>query len=254
MIPKIIHYCWFGFNEPPAIIKKCIDSWKKMMPDYEIRRWDESNFDVNASPFMKEAYISKKYAYVSDYARYMILCKEGGIFLDADVELLKPIDVLLEKPFSLGINKHIKKNIVFVNPGLFIASEPDFHLLHEILDFYNSIHFLKDDNTPNYTYSSPRVLTSLLKTKYNFKIKDETQMLNDEIKIFSSIYFDPINPRKLFGNKMEITSKTYAIHYGTGTWIPLNQKIKRVLSIICRNIVGDGLIDNLRGKEKISYE
>ena len=95
-IPKIIHYCWFGGNPLPDIVQKCIESWKKYCPDYEIIKWDESNFDVNCCDYAKEAYEAKKWAFVSDYCRFYVLNKQGGIYLDTDVELIKPIDNLLD--------------------------------------------------------------------------------------------------------------------------------------------------------------
>ena len=92
MIPKIIHYCWFGGNELPESVRKCIESWKKYCPDFVIKEWNESNYDVTKLPFMKDAYEAKKYAFVSDYARLDIIYQHGGIYLDTDVELIKPLD------------------------------------------------------------------------------------------------------------------------------------------------------------------
>ena len=105
MIPKIIHYCWFGGNPLPTDVKRCIESWKKMCPDYEIKRWDESNFDVNAHPFTKAAYEAKAWAFVSDYARLKVVCDNGGIYLDTDVELLKNLDSLREYQCYIGVQQ-----------------------------------------------------------------------------------------------------------------------------------------------------
>ena len=105
MIPKIIHYCWFGGNPLPTDVKQCIESWKKMCPDYEIKRWDESNFDVNAHPFTKAAYEAKAWAFVSDYARLKVVCDNGGIYLDTDVELLKNLDSLREYQCYIGVQQ-----------------------------------------------------------------------------------------------------------------------------------------------------
>lgn len=97
MIPKIIHYCWFGGNSLPSDVLKCIKTWEKYCPDYEIKRWDESNFDVNSHPFIKAAYESKAWAFVSDYARLKVVYENGGIYLDTDVELLKNLGFFIEK-------------------------------------------------------------------------------------------------------------------------------------------------------------
>ena len=95
MIPKIIHYCWFGGKPLPASAKKCIDSWKRFFPQYIIKQWDESNFDVNSIPYTKEAYERGKYAFVSDYARFVVIAKEGGIYFDTDVEVIKDMSDII---------------------------------------------------------------------------------------------------------------------------------------------------------------
>ena len=100
MIPKIIHYCWFGGNPLPDSAMKCIASWKKFLPDYEIKKWNESNFDVNMIPYVKEAYQVKKYAFVSDFARFYILYKYGGLYFDTDVEIVKPLDSIISPDFD----------------------------------------------------------------------------------------------------------------------------------------------------------
>ena len=102
MIPKIIHYCWFGRNPLPELAQKCIASWKKYLPDYEIKEWNEDNFDVNIIPYTAEAYAAKKYAFVSDYARFWILYKYGGIYFDTDVEVIRPIDDIIAKGNFMG--------------------------------------------------------------------------------------------------------------------------------------------------------
>ncbi len=254
MIPKIIHYCWFGHSPLPEIVQRCLESWAKYMPDYEIRRWDETNVDIDGAAFMREAYGLKKYAYVSDYARYKILKDNGGVFLDSDVELVRPFSHLLDSDVVLGINKHVKRNVVFVNPGVFMAAESGNSLISGVLSFYDSVHFVDAAGMPVYRYSSPRVLTSILIKDYGFRVADETQRLRGNVKVMSSDYFDPINPRRLFGDKLEMTDNTVAIHHGAGSWLPMGKKIKRDLSIISRNIFGDAIIDKLRGKEKMSYE
>ena len=131
MIPKIIHYCWFGHNPLPELAKKCIASWKNYFPDYEIKEWNESNFDVNAIPYTEEAYKQKKYAFVSDYARFWILYHYGGLYFDTDVEVIKPMNEIIERgPFMGCENTAKNRNKVVdssglelgVNPGLVIGS------------------------------------------------------------------------------------------------------------------------------------
>ena len=119
MIPKIIHYCWFGRKALPRSAKKCIESWKKYLPDYEIKEWNEDNFDVNMIPYTQEAYSAKRYAFVSDYARFYILYHYGGIYFDTDVEVIKPIDDILEKGAFMGCETIAEEEIpLYVAPGL----------------------------------------------------------------------------------------------------------------------------------------
>lgn len=116
-IPKIIHYCWFGGKPLPKSAIKCINSWKKLFPDYEIREWNESNFDVNMIPYTKEAYVAKKYAFVSDFARFWILHEYGGIYFDTDVEVIRPMTDILLKGAYFGM-----ENYSSINPGLGMAA------------------------------------------------------------------------------------------------------------------------------------
>ena len=117
MIPKKIHYCWFGGNEMPEVVIKCIKSWKEIMPDYEIIRWDESNYDVKKCKFISDAYAEKKWAFVSDYARLDILYDHGGIYLDTDVEVLKSLNDLLDLDGFCGFETGKRENEYYVNIG-----------------------------------------------------------------------------------------------------------------------------------------
>lgn len=121
MIPKIIHYCWFGRNPLPPEAEKCIASWRKYLPDYEIKEWNEDNFDVNIIPYTAEAYEVEKYAFVSDYARFWILYKYGGVYFDTDVEVIRPMDDILAKGNFMGFETDPDgkiRNVMSVNPGL----------------------------------------------------------------------------------------------------------------------------------------
>ena len=130
MIPKIIHYCWFGGNEIPEHDKKCIESWKKYCPDYKIIRWDESNYDYKKNSYMREAYEAKKWGFVPDYARLDIVYEHGGIYLDTDVELVKNIDELLEHKAYMGFEVGGE----FVSPGLGFGAEKNFPLFKKMME------------------------------------------------------------------------------------------------------------------------
>lgn len=145
MIPKIIHYCWFGGNPLPELAKKCIASWKLYCPDYEIKEWNESNFDLDCCDYVREAYQSKKWAFVSDVARLHALVTEGGIYMDTDVEVIKPLDNLLKYNAVSGFET--EKTI---QTGL-IASEKENSMLQEMLASYEDDHFILSDGTMDKT-------------------------------------------------------------------------------------------------------
>lgn len=133
MIPKVIHYCWFGNNEKPELVKRCIESWKKYLPDYEIKEWNEGNFDINLCEYTKEAYKEGKWAFVSDVARLWIIYNEGGIYLDTDVELHNSLDELLNYSCWLACD-----DIRYIATGLGFGAECKNSLIKSILeDYYN---------------------------------------------------------------------------------------------------------------------
>ena len=136
MIPKVIHYCWFGGKPLPKLAKKCLASWKKFCPDYEIIRWDESNFDVNGCDYSREAYEAKKWAFVSDYARLKVIVDNGGIYMDTDVEVVKPLDEFLSHEAFSGF-----ENPRSITTGI-MACEKGFAPFAEMLNEYYTQHFL----------------------------------------------------------------------------------------------------------------
>ena len=150
MIPKVIHYCWFGRNPLPESAQKCIASWRKYLHDYEIKEWNEDNFDVNIIPYTKEAYEAKKYAFVSDYARFWILYKYGGLYFDTDVEVIKPMDDIIERGPFMGIEVAANENETpQVSPGLGLGVNPGLGLYKELLQDYAKLRFRNADGTLN---------------------------------------------------------------------------------------------------------
>lgn len=131
MIPKVIHYCWFGHNEKPELVKRCIESWKKYLPDYEIKEWNEENFDINLCDYVRQAYDEGKWAFVSDVARLWIIYNEGGIYLDTDVELHKNLDELLDYSCWFGCD-----DIRYINTGLGFGANKKQWLIGKILEDY----------------------------------------------------------------------------------------------------------------------
>jgi hypothetical protein len=236
MIPKIIHYCWFGGNPLPELAKKCIASWKVYFPDYEIKEWNESNYDVHKIPYMSEAYQAKKHAFVSDYARFDILYKYGGIYFDTDVEIIKPFDDILKNGGFMGFETTGK-----VAAGLGIGCNAGLGIVYQILEFYATIHFLNTDGSYN-LQTVVEYITAILKKN---RLKDENiiQYL-DGITIYPTDYFAPI-----YYGKLTITENTHSIHHYAASWYSPWEKIKaRLKELIRRNKIGVFIFDKYMKK------
>ena len=206
-IPKKIHYCWFGRKEKPRIVRKCINSWKKILIGYEIIEWNEDNFDVNSNLYVKEAYENKKYAFVTDYVRLLILYNYGGIYMDTDVEIIKNIDVFLDNnAFSSFENNN------YIPTGIMAAKKGN-KWIKMLLDEYDDLKFIKDDGTFDLTTNVIRITEATIKN-YNLIPNDTFQDLGDVV-LYPHDYFCPKN---WFSGKIEITSNTYAIHHFNGSW------------------------------------
>ena len=148
-IPKIIHYVWLGDKKKPELFYRCLESWKKYCPDYEIKEWNEKNFDFSQSRFAKEAYSQKKWGFVPDYIRAKVLYDYGGIYLDTDVELTKSFDNLLNNEFLISF-----ENNVYLETAV-LASRPKHPFLKKMCDFYINHPFIKGNGKIDYTPSTP---------------------------------------------------------------------------------------------------
>lgn len=233
MIPKKIHYCWFGGNPLPNDVKKCIESWKKYCPDYEIIRWDESNFDINCNSFIKDAYAVKAWAFVSDYARLKIVYENGGIYLDTDVELLKSLDDLLVNKCYFAV----QQSDYLANTGLGFGALKGSEIVKKMLDEYDDLEF---DNGNREQLSCP-IVNNITLEKYGFKKSDDIIYLDDgNVIIYPPKYFDPIAP----GNSKNLMCEcTYSIHHYTATWTNKGNRLKRKIM----NMVGQDRINKLKG-------
>ena len=228
MIPKTIHYCWFGRNPLPDTAKKCIASWRKSFPDYEIKEWNEDNFDVNIIPYTKEAYAAKKYAFVSDYARFWVLEKYGGLYFDTDVEVIKPMQDIVSNGAFMGIEVEASSgNGPLVNPGLGIGAPAGLHFYKEVLDYYHNIHFVGENGQPN-PITVVIHTSNLLKAK-GLKRENGVQSVAG-INIYPREYFNPLDDNT---GSLNITEKTRSIHWYSKTWFNkhelLRNKITRVV-------------------------
>ena len=234
MIPKVIHYCWFGRNPLPESALKCISSWRKFFPNYEIKEWNEDNFDVNIIPYTYEAYRLKKYAFVSDYARFWILYHYGGLYFDTDVEAIKPMDDIIERGPFIGIEAgHEKENSIIVAPGLGLGCYPGHGFYKKVLDDYESSHFVTWDG--KYTGNICGKVSNLLFS--SDKRNNIDGFLNvEDIFVYPDEYFCPVN---YYTGECHITDNTRTIHHYTATWRNIENSIlfklkKRIKYIVIR--------------------
>lgn len=193
------------------------------MPSYEIREWNEDNYDVNCIPFSSEAYSVGKFAYVSDYARLKILYENGGIYLDTDVELIKPLDEILDKGSFMAFEKNTNAatdELLNVALGLGFAVEPYNHLIKEIMTFYENHHYIYPDGHME-QITIVKITTDILKTK-GLVTSDKPTAI-DGITIYPWDYFCPI---EFLSSKIEITDNTYAIHHYSASWMSWMDKLK----------------------------
>lgn len=214
-IPKIIHYVWLGDKEKPKLFYKCLESWKKFCPDYQIIEWNENNFDFSKSRYAKEAYSQKKWGFVPDYIRAKVLYDYGGFYLDTDVELTKPLDDLLENEFLISFENEVYLETAVLGS---IAGHP---FLKRMCDFYIEQPFIKKNGELDVTPSTP-IWTCFLQRYYNLKLKASNQLLTDvenmeapKVTVYNYDYFCPINYTT---KKLNKTDNTYAIHYFDASW------------------------------------
>ena len=216
---KYIHYCWFGGKPLPKLAKKCIKSWKKYLPDYEIIEWNENNVNLEECPFIKEAYEQKKWAFVADYARTKAIYEMGGIYFDTDMLVTKNIDFLLKNETFLGI-----EDSMMVNAAVWGANKPKTDFAKKMLDFYQSQEHFDSENI--YKISIPRIITRFL-DEYDFDPSlDKVQVLNKNIYVYPRPYFYPLS-YNFKDNKF--SEDTCMIHYFDATWIPKNEQIEMKL-------------------------
>ena len=232
-IPKVIHYCWFGKGPKPALAEKCIKSWKKYCPDYQIICWNEDNFDIGQNLYMKQAYDAKKWAFVSDYVRLKVVYDYGGIYLDTDVELLKPIDDLLDNNGFLGYDE---KGLVCT--GLGFGAEKGNPVIGAFLHDYDDISFLREDGSCDLTPCPDRNTDRLVQLGMDIAVTDQTFM---GIRLLPREYLCPM---EYYTGKKTITPKTYSIHHYCASWT--SNVTKRTTRI--KRIIGVKMYDKIYGK------
>ncbi|CAG9613767.1 hypothetical protein BACCIP111899_02986 [Bacillus rhizoplanae] len=235
-IPRIIHYCWFGEKEKPDIVKRCIDSWERNLSEYEIKEWNENNFDINCNSYVREAYKFRKFAFVSDYVRVYALYKFGGIYLDTDVEVFRPFDNMLHHDSFWGFEQ---ENYIATST---IGAAKGNKLIKIFLDSYEEKNFMKADGSHD-DLTNVAIVTELLKN-IGLKMNGEYQEIEDIGAFYPQTYFSPydyINCRKF------ITKNTYAMHHFYKSWLPLKVRIKSKIKLTLSKIIGGDNIAKIRG-------
>ena len=217
MIPKIIHFCWLSTDEYPKLIKKCIESWKVKLPDYEFILWDTNRFNVETTIWTQQAYKSKKYAFVSDYIRLLAVYKYGGIYLDTDVEVLKNFDDLLNLPYFIG-----SQYDSLIEAAVFGAKKNSDWVL-DCINYYDNRRFIKQDGDfdmlvlPIIMQSQIERNKKIIQLKFN-EVKNISNLVENKNSFFlyPSEYFSPKNHQsgKIFRSK-----KTYTIHHYNNAWM-----------------------------------
>lgn len=215
MIPKIIHYCWFGKGRKPALLKKCIKSWKKYLPDYQILEWNEDNFDIARYQYAKEAYECKQYAFVADVARLFALKEYGGIYFDIDIEIIRPLDSFLSYPAFLGF-----ESAKSIQTGL-IGSEKGGDFINMFLSYYEGRHFFKIDSSLDKT-TNAKIITDILVSKG--LVQDNTFQNLGIVVVFPKEYFCPMTYNTC---EIVLTENSCAIHHFNGSWMPNWTRITR---------------------------
>lgn len=237
MIPKVIHYCWFGGNDIPEKDLKCIESWKKYCPDYEIIEWNEKNYNLGKNKYMEDAYKEKKWGFVPDYARFDIIYNHGGFYLDTDVELVKSLDELRTNKGYMGF-----EGGKWVNGGIGFGAEANNATIKGLRDMYDEKSFYNEDGTLNLK-PSPYYITEFLENK-GLKRNNKEQTVG-ELKIYPTDFFAA---KDYETGKLHLTPNTISIHRYNSSWMTKKQKRARAI----KHIIGEKKFNRLMSiKRKI---
>ncbi|MEP1488773.1 MAG: glycosyltransferase [Algibacter sp.] len=227
MIPKVIHYCWFGKGKMPKLAEICIESWNKYLPDYKLYLWNEDTFDVNSNLYTKQAYELKKFAFVTDYVRLYALYEHGGIYMDTDVEVLRNMDYFLQYPAFSGFEDEIN-----IPTGL-MASKKGGDWVKYLLSYYDNRSFILADG--NYDTMTNTATIGRMTKELGFIPNNKYQCINNEIHIFPKDYFCP---KSQISGRIELTNNTYCIHHFSGSWMPAKTKRLTGLKRLLMRVIG----------------
>jgi hypothetical protein len=227
MIPKIIHYCWFGGNPLPPLAVKCLESWKKFLPEYEIIEWNESNFPLDDFIFAKQALENRKFAFISDVCRLYALDQMGGVYMDTDVEVLKPLDDFLHLAAFSGF-----ENDDFVPTGI-MAGEKNSAWVRELLAYYDNRPFVNHDGSLE-TTSNTIIITEMMLAK-GFVMNNKFQEIKGYVSFYPNDYFCP---KSYVTGNIELTQNSYCIHHFAKSWVPMKHKWRNILKLKAMKIFG----------------
>jgi len=248
MIPKKIHYCWLGGKELPEDAQMCIDTWKKILPDYELICWNENNFDINSVDFVKEAISVKKWAFAADYIRLYAVYTQGGVYMDTDVIVKKSFDKFLKHSFftAIEVNDPKTSNALlggskeevrkYLLQSAIFGAEAGNKYIKSCMDWYKDKHFILPDGSFFNKYVAPDIYAEVAE-KYGLQKKDTLQDLGNGMVIYPSIVFT--------NDRYGATKETYAIHWWKGTWRDKNL-LQKILSFVSRKIF---LLRNFNGRQ-----
>lgn len=235
-IPKIIHFCWLSENRMPPLVKRCMATWKEVLPGYEIIWWNPARFHLDSTPWTREAFASRKYAFASDYIRCHALYHHGGIYLDTDVEVLSTFDPLLHHPYMLG-----KENPALIEAAA-MGAEPGSTLFGKMLGYYEGKHFIKPDGSFD-TTPMPVIMEKIVRE--NFRVReisspDDAVFSDDTLSILPDDFF---SPKSCADGKIRTTENTVCIHHYNQSWQSPVRKYGRKLIL---GIGGEKLKDSIR--------
>lgn len=231
MIPKTIHYCWFGGKELPKLARKCVASWEKFCPEYQIIRWDESNFDLDSNDYTRMCVAEKKWAFLSDYVRLKVVAEHGGIYFDTDVELLRAPDELLQYEAFFGF-----ETPEFVNTGMGFGSEAGGTAVRAMLEEYEP---LLDGR--HGVVSCPGLNTAAL-----VKLGLRQDGVRQNVAGAEILPSDWLNPYESTTGRLTKTKNTVSVHWYTGAWLSRSQRLRLMIGKPLRRIFGNEFLGRLK--------